>query len=100
MIGDPAAIRALAHALRRRAHDIRDLADRLARDARTVAWQGLAAEAMRSAAHGCAGGLRRTADLHDDAADALDRHARRVGAVQGALDDAVHAVSHALGALR
>lgn len=99
MIGDPTAIRALAAALRRRAHEIRDLAEHLVHAADDVAWQGLAADAMRAAARHSAGGLRRTAALHDDAAEALERHAHRVGAVQDALDDAVHALSHALGAL-
>lgn len=99
MIGDATAIRALAHALRRRAHEIRDLADQLADTAADVAWQGLAADAMRTAARHGAAGLRRTAARHDDAADALDRHAHRIGVVQDALDSAVDAISHALGAL-
>jgi uncharacterized protein YukE len=99
MIGDPTAIRARAHALRRRAQEIRDLAEHLVHTAEETAWQGLAAAAMRGAARDSARGLRRAAGLHDDAADALERHARRVGVVQRALDEAVHALSHALGAL-
>jgi len=98
MFGDPAAIRALARALRRRAEEIRDLADQLAQAAVTVAWEGVAADTMRAAVQSTAGGLRRTAALHDDAADALDRHADGVGLVQDALDAATHAVTHALTA--
>lgn len=99
MFNESSAIRALAHAVRRRAHEIRELADHLAREAETVAWQGLAADAMRAAVHHAATGLRRTAALHDDAAEALERHARRVGVVQEALDGAVHTLRHVLGAL-
>lgn len=96
MLGDPAAISALARALRRRADEIRDLAARLARAADTVAWEGVAAEAMRGAAQRTAGGLRRTAALHDDAADALDRHAHGVSVVDEALAAATHALTTAL----
>jgi len=99
MIGDPAAIRALARALRRRADEIRDLADQLAQAAGAVAWEGAAADAMRGAVRCGAGGMRRTAGLHDDAADALDHHAHRVGVVHDTLDKAAHAVTKALGAL-
>ena len=65
----------------------------------TVAWQGVAADAMRTAVRHSAGGLRRTASLHEDAADALEHHAHRVGVVRDAIDDAAHALAHALGAL-
>jgi uncharacterized protein YukE len=99
MIGDPTAIRALARAMRRRADEIHDLAARLDRAAEDVAWQGLAADAMRSAVRHSAGCLRRTATMHKDAADALDHHAHRVGIVQDTLDGAVHALGHALGAV-
>ena len=78
MYGDTARIRALADELRDRADDIRGLADRLTARADQVPWQGLAADAMRDHARRRAAALRRTACLHDDAADALDRHAREV----------------------
>ena len=78
MYGDTARIRALATDLRERADEIRELADRLAARAERVPWQGLAADAMRYAAQHRVAALRRTAGLHDDAADALDRHAREV----------------------
>jgi len=78
MYGDTTAIRRLARAMRERADDIRGLADRLAARADGVRWTGLAADAMRRHARDRAVHLRRTARLHDDAADALDRHAREV----------------------
>jgi uncharacterized protein YukE len=99
MIGDPTAIRAHAHALRRRADEIHDLARHLTDAAQSAAWQGRAAEAMRAAVRHSAGCLRRTAALHDEAAEALEHHARRVGIVQDALDSAVDAIGHVLGAL-
>jgi hypothetical protein len=78
MYGDTTRIRVLADELRARADEIRALADRLAEHADRVPWDGLAADAMRRSAHHRAAALRRTAALHDDAADALDRHAREV----------------------
>lgn len=98
MLGDPAAISALARALRRRADEIRDLAAQLAQAATAVAWEGAAADAMRGAAQRTAGGLRRTAALHDDAADALDRHAHGVTVVEDALTAATHTLTKALTA--
>ena len=99
MFGDPTAIRAHARALRRRADEIHQLAQHLHATGETVAWQGVAADAMRTAVRHSAGGLRRTASLHEDAADALEHHAHRVGVVRDAIDDAAHALAHALGAL-
>jgi uncharacterized protein YukE len=78
MDGPTATIRALAHRLRERADEIRDLAARLTASAQGVAWQGVAAEAMRAHVGDRIVDLHRTARLHDDAADALDRHARAV----------------------
>ena len=78
MYGDTTRIRALADRLRERAAEIRALADRLVASADRVAWEGLAADAMRHHVRDRAAALRRTALLHDDAADALDRHARQV----------------------
>ncbi|HYF72907.1 MAG TPA: hypothetical protein VD864_08795 [Nocardioides sp.] len=82
MYGDTSAIRALATRLRERADEIRGEADRLAVRAEQVPWQGVAADAMRHRARDRAGALLRTAARHDDAADALDRHAREVDRLQ------------------
>jgi uncharacterized protein YukE len=109
MYGDTARIRALAAELRDRADEIRELADRLAARAERVPWQGLAAHAMRGNAHQRTAALRRTACLHDEAADALDRHAREVDRlkdliaaierkVRGLLDSAADKVLDVLGA--
>ncbi|WKN48778.1 hypothetical protein [Nocardioides sp. Arc9.136] len=76
--GDPGAIRALAAGLREQAAAVRSEADRLVGLARAVPWDGLAADALRHRAAAGGSGLRRTAALHDDAADALDRHAAEV----------------------
>ena len=78
MYGDTTRIRGLADDLRERAAEIRTLADRLVAQADAVAWEGLAADAMRHHTRERAGALQRTAWLHDEAADALDRHARQV----------------------
>src|SRR3954452_17567995 len=78
MCGDTTRIRSLAGRLRERAAEIRALADRLVASADRVAWEGLAADAMRHHVRDRASDLRRSARLHDDAADALDRHARQV----------------------
>ena len=82
MYGDTTTIRALARDLRARADEIRAAADQLAARADDVAWRGLAADAMRGRAHERSAGLRHTATLHDDAADAPDRHAREVDRVK------------------
>jgi hypothetical protein len=102
MYGDTSTIRRLAADLRERADDIRAETDLLVARAAQVPWQGRAADALRRQAEHRAAALRRTAGLHDDAAEALDRHAREVDRVkdliaaierrarrllQGALDD-------------
>jgi hypothetical protein len=80
--GDTDVIWALARSMRERAGDLRAEADVLGRGVEAVPWAGLAADAMREAARGRVGRLRRTADAHDSAADALERHAREVDRVK------------------
>lgn len=82
MYGDTGTIRALAARLRERADEIRTEAARLLARAEQVPWEGLAAQAMRSHARDRVAALARTAALHEDAADALDRHAREVDRVK------------------
>lgn len=84
MYGDTTTIRALARRLRERADEIRDLAVGLAASAREVDWQGVAADAMRTHVETRVRALHRTARLHEDAADALDRHAREVDLIEDA----------------
>lgn len=90
MYGDTTTIRALARDLRARADEIRAEADRLAARTDQVHWRGLAADALRAHSHRRAAALRRTAALHADAADALDRHAREVDR----LKDLIAAIEH------
>lgn len=78
MYGDTRVIRGLADDLRQQADDIRGQADALVGQADGVEWQGWAADAMRLRARERGATLRRTAAAHDDAADALDRHAAEV----------------------
>lgn len=92
MYGDTEIIRGLARTLREQAHDVRREADRLLREAESVPWQGVAADAMRHHARSRNRALRRNARLHDAAADALERHAdevERVKALIAAIEDAV-----------
>jgi hypothetical protein len=110
MYGDTTVIRTLARRLRDQGADIRAEADSLVGHADAVHWTGLAADAMRTLARDHAGDLRVCASRHDDAADALDRHAREVDhlveliatiehRVLGVLDGARHAlggITHAL----
>jgi hypothetical protein len=78
MYGDTAVIRRLAREMREQADDVRRQADALVARAETVAWRGWAADAMRNQARERGAALRSTAAAHDDAADALDRHAAEV----------------------
>ena len=78
MYGDSEAIRGLARTMRRQGTALRSQADWLLARADAVPGEGLAAEAMRARVRAQVGGLRRTADLADDAAVALDLHADEV----------------------
>jgi hypothetical protein len=96
MYGDTSAIRAHARRMRERAGDIRAEADALVGRADAVRWTGLAAEAMRRAAHEHATALRGCACSHEDAADALDRHAREVDRVKELIASIEHAARRLL----
>ena len=76
--------------LRNRARALDEIADRLAHRAEAIGWQGYAAEAMRRRARDAVTELRRCAGLHDDAAEALERHRR------AALANPVGQVAHGL----
>src|SRR5262249_13703057 len=82
MYGDSSVIRGHARRMRDRAGEIRAEADALLGAAEAVPWTGLAADAMRRLAREHAEGLHRCALAHQDAADALDRHARSVDHVK------------------
>lgn len=78
MYGDTTVIRQLARALRHQAEEIREDARTLRRQAHEVPWQGRAADAMRARSEQRSATLRRTAEAHDRAAEALEGHAREV----------------------
>lgn len=82
---DTDRIRALAAQLREQAVEIDEEARRLLGAAEAVPWQGLAAEAMRDQARRRTAALQHTARLHQDAADALERHAGAVDRMRAAL---------------
>jgi hypothetical protein len=78
MYGDTEAIRGLARTMRGQGAALRSEAERLLTRAEAVPWEGFAADAMRARVRSQVGALRRTAELADDAAVALDRHADEV----------------------
>jgi hypothetical protein len=78
MYGDTTAIHALAGQLRTRAGEIRDEAGQLGVAIGDVPWSGVAADAMRAHTGQRLAVLHHTAELHDDAATALDQHADEV----------------------
>ena len=78
MYGDTEAIRGLARTMRGQGTTLRSQADWLLTRAEAVPWEGLAADAMRARVRAQVEALRRTADLPDDAAIALDQHADEV----------------------
>ena len=78
MYGDTTVIRGLARGLREQGQEIQAEADALVGRAEAVPWAGFAADAMRRLAQDHASGLRTCAGLHEDAAEALERHAREV----------------------
>jgi hypothetical protein len=78
MYGDTEVIRGLARTMRDQGAALGSEAGRLATRAEAVPWQGLAADAMRARVRAQVRALRRTAELADDAAAVLDRHADEV----------------------
>lgn len=96
MYGDTDVVRALARQMRARGADIRSEADDLLARAEAVPWSGLAADAMRRLARDHAGGLRRCAEEHESAADALERHARQVEHLEEVIAAIERKVGHLL----
>lgn len=106
MLTDTSGIRHLARRMRERAEEIRAEGARVRRRADDVPWQGSSANAMRTQVAVRLISLAATADLHDDAAEALELHADAVdavaavgGEVGGAVGGAVVGVAHELGSL-
>lgn len=78
MYGDTTVIRRLARELREQADEIKDEATRLVARTEQAEWTGRAAGALRERVAAQSRGLRSCAGDHEEAADALDRHAARV----------------------
>ena len=100
MYGDPTAIRRLAAGLREQACEIRGEADRLVTRTDAAGWLGHGGDALRDRARERALDLRRAATLHDDAADALDRHAHEVDRLQRVIEEVEGSARRLLHAAR
>jgi len=98
MLTDTTGIRHLARRMRERADEIRAEAALVRRRADDVPWRGRAADAMRTQVAVRLTTLAATADLHEDAAEALERHARAVESLTG-VAGAVSSAVHELGSL-
>ena len=98
MYGDPSAIRRLAGGLRDQAGEVRAEADRLVARTDAAGWLGRGGDALRDRVRERALGLRRSAALHDDAAEALERHAREVDRLQRLIEEVEHRVRRLVGA--
>lgn len=94
MVGDPAQIRAVAARLRREADEVRSVGARVGA-ARGVEWRSAAAEAFRDRVTEAVHGERRTAQLLDEAAAALDAHAAGVERTLAELVRLAHATQAA-----
>jgi hypothetical protein len=95
MYGDTETIRGLARTMRGHAASITTEADVLLARAEGTPWAGLAADAMRLRVREQVAALRRTAQLYDEAAAALERHADsvdRLKALIAAIEDKVMAL--------
>ena len=100
MYGDPNAIRRLAAGLREQAGQIRTEADRLVAGTDAAGWLGRGGDALRERARERALDLRRTAALHDDAAEALERHAHEVDRLQRLIEEVERRARRLLDAAR
>lgn len=82
MYGDTEVLRRRVDQLREQAVDIRGLADQLVARTESTGWTGRAADSMQLRVTERATHLRQAASEHESAADALERHAREVEALQ------------------
>ena len=98
MYGDPTAIRRLAAGLREQAGEIRGEADRLVARTDAAGWLGRGGDALRARVRERALGLRRAAGLHDDAAEALERHAHEVDRLQRLIEEVERRARSLVGA--
>ena len=94
MLADPDAIRGLAGLLRARAEEVRAEGDHLIASSVALDWRGRAGDAMRVAVADAVGAMRTSATLHDQAADALNRHADAVESTLRVFTEALGLVEH------
>ena len=94
MLADPDAVRALAAMLRARATEVRHEGDYLIASSVALDWRGRAGDAMRIAVADAVGEMRASATLHEQAADALHRHADAVESTLHVFADAAGFVGH------
>jgi hypothetical protein len=97
--GDTAVVRRLAREMREQAADIHGESAALLARAEGVPWSGMAADAMRLLARDHAAGLAASARAHEDAAAALERHARDVEHAKALIAAAERRVQSALDTL-
>jgi hypothetical protein len=100
MYGDTKAIRGLATTMRGCGAAIDTEAEVLLARAETTTWEGLAADAMRLRVRAQAQALRRTAQLHEDAAAALEQHADDVDRLKALIAAIEHKVMALVDAAR
>ena len=100
MYGDTEVIRALARTVRGHGATIHAEAGLLLARAEATPWEGLAAEAMRLRVRTQVLALRRTAQLHKDAATALERHADDVDRLKALIAAIEHKVMALVEAAR
>ncbi len=92
MYGDTTVIRRLATQMSDQGTQIRSDADQLVKASELVVWDGRAAQAMRERMAVRAVALRRTADEHDEAAQALRHHADEVDRLKDLIREIAHRV--------
>lgn len=100
MYGDTRVIRKLAARMRDQAADLRREADALVGRAESVPWHGFAADSMRVLARDHGARLRTSAHAHEEAADALDRHATEVDRLTSLIAEIEHRAHRLIAAAR
>ncbi|HEV7205716.1 MAG TPA: hypothetical protein VGN18_13990 [Jatrophihabitans sp.] len=93
LLPDPADLRAIADRIAAHATGTRSRAHALGRATAESPWRGTAADVFGTSAAEVIGELRRAAARLDDAADALRRHADRIGEAS-ALTLVEHEITH------
>jgi uncharacterized protein YukE len=85
MYGDSTAMRKRAAQLREQGTDVRSLADRLVAQVEALPWTGRAAADLRERIKARASHLRDCAELHEDAAESLEKHLAEIDKLKDAI---------------